>query len=27
MNGDKLFSVFPIQHINDALDTAINKLR
>ena len=27
MNVDKLFSVFPIQHINDALDTAINKLR
>ena len=27
MNVDKLFSVFPIQHINDALDTAISRLR
>lgn len=27
MNVEKLFSVFPIQHINDALDTAISRLR
>ena len=27
MNVDKLFSVFPIQDIGDALDTAISKLR
>ena len=27
MNVEKLFSVFPIQHVNDALDTAINNLR
>ena len=27
MNVEKLFSVFPIQHISDALDTAISRLR
>ena len=27
MNVEKLFTVFPIQHVNDALDTAINNLR